>query len=95
MQDSGLKNDIPLLLPASRNTANERMMPKTSCEKIGVTFPRVGSGRWMVSLEPDAVMTCCSLVPENWPRTACVIAVGGWIVREYMNICEVVAMVGN
>jgi hypothetical protein len=26
---------------------------------------------------------------------ACVIAVGGWMVREYMNIFEVAAMVGR
>jgi hypothetical protein len=32
------------------------------------------------------------LVPANWPRIAWVMAVGGWIVKEYMNICEVVAM---
>lgn len=46
-------------------------------------------------MDPDAVTTCCSLVPANCPRMACVIAVGGWIVREYMNICEVVAMMGD
>lgn len=49
----------------------------------------------MVSLDPDAVMICCSLVPANCPKIACVIAVGGWIVREYMNICDVVAMMGS
>lgn len=46
----------------------------------------------MVSRDPDAVTICCSLVPANWPSIAWVIAVGGWIVREYMNIDEVVAM---
>jgi hypothetical protein len=49
----------------------------------------------MVNFEPDAVTICCSLVPANWPRMAWVIAVGGWIVREYINICEVVAIVGD
>jgi hypothetical protein len=49
----------------------------------------------MVSFDPDAVTICCSLVPANWPRIACVTAVGGWIVREYMNMFEVVAMVND
>lgn len=61
----------------------------------GVTLPWVGSGRWMVSFEPEAVTICCSFVPANWPRMAWVIAVGGWIVREYINICDVVAMLGD
>lgn len=46
----------------------------------------------MVSRDPEAVTICCSLVPANWPRIAWVIAVGGWIVREYINMEEVVAM---
>lgn len=61
-----------------------------------MTLPWVASGRWMVSFEPDAVTICCSLVPENWPRIACVTAEGGWIVREYMNMFDVmVAMAGS
>ena len=35
---------------------------------------------------------CCSFVPANWPKMACVMEDGGWIVKEYMNIDEVVAM---
>lgn len=46
----------------------------------------------MVSRDPEAVTICCSLVPANWPSIAWVMAVGGWIVREYMNMDEVVAM---
>lgn len=46
----------------------------------------------MVIRDPDAVTICCSFVPANCPSIACVIAVGGCIVREYMNIDEVVAM---
>lgn len=46
----------------------------------------------MVSLEPDAVTICCSLVPENCPSTADVIAAGGCIVKLYMNIELVVAI---
>ncbi len=49
----------------------------------------------MVSFDPEAVMICCSLVPENCPRTAEVIADGGCIVKLYMNILLVVAMVGG
>ena len=37
-------------------------------------------------------MICCSFVPANWPRIVCVMAVGGWIEREYMNMDDVVAM---
>ena len=51
-----------------------------------------GSGRSKVRREPEAVMICCSLVPENWPRMACVIVDGGWIVKEYRNMLEVVAI---
>ena len=49
----------------------------------------------MVIRAPDAVTICCSFVPANCPRIACVVAVGGCIVSEYMNIDEVVAMVQN
>ena len=35
----------------------------------------------------------CSLVPANWPTTAWVMWVGGWMVSEYRNIFDVVAMV--
>lgn len=38
---------------------------------------------------------CCSLVPEKEPRIACVIEDGGLIVNEYMNMEEVVAMMGD
>lgn len=37
-------------------------------------------------------MINCSLVPANWPRTAWTMLLGGWIVSEYMNMFEVVAM---
>lgn len=60
----------------------DRMMPKISCERRVMTFPRLGLGRRSVRREPEAVMICCSLVPENCPSTACVTADGGWIVRE-------------
>lgn len=40
-------------------------------------------------------MICCSLVPENWPSNACDIVVGGWIVNEYRNMLEVVAMIAR
>ena len=46
----------------------------------------------MVSREPEAVTICCSFVPANWPRIACVTEVGGWMVKLYMNMLEVVAM---
>lgn len=49
----------------------------------------------MVSFDPDAVTICCSFVPANCPNTACVIAVGGCIVKLYMNIELVVAMLGE
>ena len=49
----------------------------------------------MVSFDPEAVMICCSFVPENWPSTADVIEEGGWIVKLYMNMELVVAMLGN
>lgn len=41
---------------------------------------------------PQAVMICCSLVPENWPTIAWVTVDGGWIVSEYMNMLDVVAI---
>lgn len=46
----------------------------------------------MVSREPEAVTICCSLVPENCPSIVCVIEEGGWIVREYMNMLDVAAI---
>ena len=46
----------------------------------------------MVRREPDPVTICCSLVPANCPRMACVIDVGGCMVREYMNMEDVVAI---
>ncbi len=70
------------------------IMPKTSWETRGITFPWVGSGRRRVSREPEAVMMCCSLVPENWPRMACVMLEDGWMVREYMNMLDVAAILG-
>ena len=45
-----------------------------------------------MSREPDPVTICCSFVPANCPRIACVIDEGGWMVREYMNMLEVAAM---
>ena len=84
--------DIPLLLPASLNAARVLMIPKTSCDRTVVILPCVGSGRKIVSREPDAVMICCSFVPANCPSMACVIAVGGCMVRAYMNIEDVAAI---
>lgn len=84
--------DIPLLLPASLKTANPRIMPKQSCVNSGEILPWFASGLCMVSFDPDAVTICCSLVPENCPRTADVIADGGCIVKLYMNIELVVAI---
>ena len=46
----------------------------------------------MVRSEPEAVMICCSFVPANCPNIACVIAEGGLMVKAYMNIEDVVAM---
>ncbi len=69
------------------------MMPKTSWDRMVLILACVGSGRYIVSREPDAVTICCSLVPANCPSMACVIDVGGWIVREYMNMELVVAMI--
>ena len=89
---SRVQNDIPLLLPANLKAASVRIMPNTSWDSTVVTFPWVGSGRWMVSREPDAVTICCSFVPANCPRIACVIDVGGCIVSEYMNMLEVAAI---
>ena len=42
-----------------------------------------------MSRDPEAVTICCSFVPANWPKIACVMDAGGWIVREYMNMLEV------
>jgi hypothetical protein len=46
----------------------------------------------MVSREPEAVTICCSFVPANWPKMACVMAEGGCMVSEYRNMDEVVAI---
>lgn len=85
--------DIPLLLPANLKGAKVLIIPNTSWDKSVLIFPCVGSGRCIVSREPDAVTICCSFVPANCPSIACVIEEGGWMVREYMNMDEVVAMV--
>ena len=87
--------DIPLLLPANRKAAKVRIIPKISCDSIVLIFPWEGSGRWIVSREPEAVTICCSFVPANCPRMACVIEVGGCMVSEYMNILEVAAIVDH
>lgn len=55
-------------------------------------LPFAGSGLCRVSREPEAVTICCSFVPANCPRMACVTADAGCSVREYMNIEDVVAM---
>lgn len=86
---------VPLLLPASLNAASPRMIPKQSWVKRGTILPWLASGLWMVSFDPEAVTICCSFVPENCPNTADVIEEGGWIVRLYMNIELVVAMVSD
>lgn len=86
--------NVPLLLPARRKAERVRMMPKTSCDRMVVILPWLPSGRCSVNREPQAVTICCSLVPANCPRMACVTAAGGWMVREYMNIEDVVAMLG-
>lgn len=57
-----------------------------------MTLPWDGSGRRRVSCEPAAVKMSCSLVPANCPRTAWTMLLGCWIVSEYMNMFEVVAM---
>ena len=49
----------------------------------------------MVSREPEAVTICCSLVPANCPSIVCVMEEGGWIVREYMNMLDVAAIVAD
>ena len=36
---------------------------------------------------------CCSFVPANWPNIACVMEEGGWIVKAYINMDDVVAMI--
>ena len=83
---------VPLLLPASLNAASVRMMPNKSWDRIVEILPWAGSGRWMVSREPEAVTICCSLVPANCPSIVCVMEEGGWIVREYMNMLDVAAI---
>lgn len=83
---------LPLLLPARRKAAMDRMMPKTSWERMVRTLPWAGSGLRRERRVPQAVMICCSLVPENWPTTAWVTVDGGWIVSEYMNMLDVVAI---
>jgi hypothetical protein len=87
--------DLPLLLPANLNAAIALIIPKTSCERAVTIFPCEGSGRWRVRREPEAVIICCSFVPANCPRIAWVMAVGGWTVKLYMNIDEVVAMLSR
>lgn len=84
--------DSPLWLPARRKAEMQRIMPKMSCDKSVFVLPWRGSSWRSERRDPEAVMICCSLVPANWPSSACVIAVGGWIVNEYMNMFEVVAM---
>ena len=69
------------------------MMPKISCDTMVLTLPCLGSGWRRVRREPEAVMICCSLVPENCPSSACEMAVGGWMVSEYRNMFDVVAMI--
>jgi hypothetical protein len=63
-----------------------------SCDRIVVMFPERGSDRRSVRREPQAVTTCCSFVPEKFPGKAFVMEVGDCIVREYINIEEVVAI---
>ena len=87
-----VRESIPFVLPANLKGAKVRMMPNTSCDKMGETFACVGSGLWIVSREPAAVTICCSFVPANCPRIAWVTEVGGWMVREYMNMELVAAM---
>lgn len=84
--------DLPLLLPASLKAAIALIIPNTSCESAVMILPWAGSGRWRVRRDPEAVTICCSFVPANCPRIAWVIAVGGWTVKLYMNIVEVVAI---
>lgn len=57
-----------------------------------MTLPCEGSGRDKVRRDPEAVKICCSLVPLNCPTIACVMVVGGWMVKEYRNIFEVAAI---
>ena len=45
-------------------------------------------------MEPEATIISCNFWPENCPRMACVMAVGGWTVREYRKKFDVVAMLG-
>lgn len=80
---------VPLVLPASLKAASDRIMPNISWDIIVVILPSIGSGRLRVRREPDAVRICCSFVPANCPRMACVVAEGGCTVRAYMNIEEV------
>lgn len=68
------------------------MMPKTWWVRTGEIRWACASVRCRIRREPEAVMICCSLVPANWPRIAWCTAVGGWMVKEYMNRFEVVAM---
>lgn len=43
----------------------DRMMPKMSWDNMVLTLPCLGSGCRSVRRDPEAVMICCSLVPEN------------------------------
>lgn len=87
--------NIPLLLPANLKAAKVRIIPNISWERSVLILPCVGSGLCMVIREPDAVTICCSFVAANCPSIACVMEVGGCIVREYMNIEDVVAIAGT
>lgn len=69
--------NLPLWLPARRKEEMALMIPKMSCDKIVLTFPCLGSGWRRVRRDPEAVMICCSFVPENCPSSACVMFVGG------------------
>ena len=69
------------------------MMPNTSWDKRVTTFAWDGSGRNSARRDPAPVIISCSFVPANWPKTACTMLVGGWIVKEHKNMFEVVAMI--
>lgn len=83
------------MLPASLKAAIALMIPNTSWDKAVTILPCDGSGRCRVRREPEAVIICCSFVPVNCPRIACVVAVGGCTVKLYMNIDEVVAILSQ
>jgi hypothetical protein len=91
----GWGGNIPFEEPVRRNEAKLRMMPKQSWDMISATVPVSWFGCFRVMREPLAVRICCSLVPVNCPTMAWCKAVGGLMVREYMNMEEVVAMMGS